>query len=218
MIENKKEKIKRKRLQLITGAMLPVMLVTGVFYPYLGFLVMAMMTGFLILSLFKGRIWCGWLCPRGAFLERYVDKLSFHNSIPLLLKSLWFRVLIIFVFMTSFITQLIISQGDLLKTGMIFIRLCIITTFIALPLAVIYKPRTWCSFCPMGTIQGILGRTRNLLHINNKGCKTCSICAKVCPVATNPSKFIADGTVNSKLCIRCENCVLNCPANVLEIK
>ena len=42
---------------------------------------MAMMAFFLVLSAFKGRYWCGWLCPRGSFLERiFAPLLAMLNS------------------------------------------------------------------------------------------------------------------------------------------
>jgi len=213
-----KEKNNRKILQFITGGMLPIMLIGGYIWPYVGFGIAVMMVGFLTLSFFKGRVWCGWACPRGAFMERYFHGLSLHIRIPAFFKALWFRLFVIAALMTSFVMQLILSGGDLSKIGMVFVRMCIVTSIIAIPLGMIYKPRVWCSFCPMGTIQGFLGRTRNLLHIDEKDCSSCNLCEKVCPIQTNPSSYKKEGVVESKDCIKCGNCVLNCPKKVVDFK
>ena len=37
--------------------------------------------------------------------------------------------------------------------GLVFWQMCMVTSFIGVVLAVMYKPRTWCAFCPMGTIE-----------------------------------------------------------------
>jgi ferredoxin-type protein NapH len=213
-----KEFNSRRRLQWITGSILPIMLISGCIFPYVGYGILAMMVSFLIFSFFKGRLWCGWMCPRGAFLERYFAKLSLHSKIPPILKSIGFRAIIILLMATSFTIQFIQAQGDLSKIGGIFVRLCILTTAIAIPFAIFYKPRAWCSFCPMGTIQGWLGKTKHLIHIDKDNCKECNLCEKVCPIQTNPVHYKDKGHVESKNCIKCENCVLNCPVDSLKIK
>jgi ferredoxin-type protein NapH len=209
-----KEVKKRKIFQWFMGALLPLLLVFGYIWPYLGFVVMAMMLTLIIMSFFMGRFWCGWLCMRGGFLERYLRFFSLRKKIPGFLKSNIFRWFIVACLMSFFALQMWLTGGNLEKIGMVFIRMCIITTIIAVPLGMIFKPRAWCAFCPMGTIQGFLGKTRRLLKVADN-CSECSLCEKVCPIETNASKYKAQGKVDSKDCIRCENCVLSCPKDVL---
>jgi ferredoxin-type protein NapH len=212
-----KEILNRKKAQWMMGFLLPVMLIVGYLYPYEGYLIMAMMIGFLGLSLFKGRLWCGWACPRGSFLERYINKPSLHKAIPKFMKNPFFRWAIVLIMIAIAAMQVFMAGGDLLKIGAIAVRMCIITSIIAIPIGLFYKPRTWCSFCPMGTIQGFLGKSRHLVHIDSK-CKECGLCSKTCPLETDIVSKKCKVIVDSEECLRCENCVLNCPSQLLEIK
>jgi ferredoxin-type protein NapH len=145
--------LKRKIIQLFMGVFFVFLMVGGYFYPYLGFVVILMMITLLVISIFKNRLWCGWICPRGSFLERYLSFFSLSRSTPKFLKTNLFRWSVVgFMFVLLFI-QLWFTGGNLLKIGATFMRLCIATTLVALPLGVIFKPRTWCMFCPMATVQ-----------------------------------------------------------------
>jgi polyferredoxin len=65
-----------KKTQLITIWLLPLILIGGLYNSALGYLVVAMMAIFLTLSFFKGGYWCWNLCPRGAFLDIILSKVS----------------------------------------------------------------------------------------------------------------------------------------------
>ncbi|PXF60656.1 MAG: hypothetical protein C4B59_08275 [Candidatus Methanogaster sp.] len=136
--------------------------------------------GFLTLSVFKGRYWCGWFCPRGSFLERILKVVSMNTPIPLFLKNLAFRS-VIFCGMVAFMFhRLIQANGDLNKIGFVLVMMCIVTSIIAIILGIFYNPRIWCAFCPMGTLQGLLGRKnivcRSLMSVLNVDCaKKCAL-------------------------------------------
>ena len=143
----------RKILQSIMLWFLPVIVIGGLFFPLLGYIVFFMMLFFLTLSYFKGRFWCSHLCPRGAFLDLILSRFSLHNKIPKIFLKLWFKWLFFAVFMGFFISQLIISPKNPVAIGFVFVRMCIITTIIAITLGIPLRPRAWCAICPMGTLQ-----------------------------------------------------------------
>lgn len=194
---------------------LPVIVIGGIFWPYLGFLVVAMMAFFLVLSAFKGRYWCGWLCPRGSFLERIFAPLSPNRKIPRVFKTRILRGVVFAVLMGFMIFRLVHSGGVLAKIAFVFVTMCIITTVLAIILGLIFKPRTWCAVCPMGTLQGVIGRKRNLLRIS-QDCTECGACEKVCPIGTAPGALKAEGVVSSLDCIKCPECIIKCPKGALE--
>ncbi|MDD5194393.1 MAG: 4Fe-4S binding protein [Candidatus Omnitrophica bacterium] len=134
--------------------LLPLILIGGLFFPLLGYLVLLMMVFFLILSYFKGRFWCSHLCPRGAFLDLVLSKLSLRKKIPKLFLSEKFKWFFFAAFMIFFIMQLLISPKTLFAIGFVFVRMCLITTIIAVFLGIPIQTRAWCSICPMGTLQG----------------------------------------------------------------
>lgn len=50
--------------------------------------------GGILLSPILGRFWCGWLCPRGTFLEYTLEKISKKRNIPDILRSKAFKLFI----------------------------------------------------------------------------------------------------------------------------
>ena len=147
-----------KKSQLIMVWLLPVVLFGGLFYPLLGYLVLAMMAVFLTLSVFRSRYWCWNLCPRGAFLDIVMSKASRNRPVPKIFGTQRFRWLVFFIFMSFLIFRLMRSRGDLIAIGAVFVIMCIVTTLIAIVLGIITKHRGWCVICPMGTLQEKIGK------------------------------------------------------------
>lgn len=142
--------------------LLPIIVIGGLFFPILGYLVVGMMAFFLTLSFFRGRYWCWNLCPRGAFLDIVVSKFSLYRPLPKIFtgKGLrWF--LMIFVIFASFLVFRIIQKGgSLVMVGAIFVSICLVTTIVSIILGVTTKPRSWCAICPMGALQGKIGKIK----------------------------------------------------------
>lgn len=140
--------------------LLPLIIIGGFFYPLLGYLVLAMMAFFLTISFFKGRYWCWNLCPRGAFLDIVMSKLSSNKPVPRIFTKQWFRWLILVVVIFLFVWRIIKTEGNPIAIGVVFVTMCLITTIIAIVLAIITKHRGWCVICPMGTLQEKIGQIR----------------------------------------------------------
>lgn len=142
-----------KKTQTVMIWFLPLIVIGGLFYPLLGFLVVAMMVFFLILAFFANRYWCWNLCPRGAFLDIIISKFSANKALPGFFVKQWFRWLIFILFMSFVIYRVVSTGGNLLLLGAVFVSMCIITTIIAIILGVLMKHRGWCAICPMGFLQ-----------------------------------------------------------------
>jgi len=148
-----------KKSQSIMIWFLPVIVIGGLFYPLLGYLVLAMMVFLLFLSYFKrGRYWCWNLCPRGSFLDIVLSKFSFKRPLPKIFLAQWFRWLIVIVFMGLFSFRIIATGGNPIAIGVVFVIMCLVTTVIAIILGVSMKHRAWCMICPMGTLQEKIGK------------------------------------------------------------
>ena len=133
---------------------LPVIVIGGLFWSLLGYIVFFFMVGFLTLSYFKGRFWCSNLCPRGAFLDIVLRKFSLRRKLPNLFLSKQFKWIVFFVFIIFFVTQIATSDKNIYALGFVFVKMCLITTIISIVLGIPIHERVWCSFCPMGTLQG----------------------------------------------------------------
>ncbi|MBF0385704.1 MAG: 4Fe-4S binding protein [Candidatus Omnitrophica bacterium] len=75
---------------------LPLIVIGGLFFPYLGFLVLGMMLFFLPLSFYKGRYWCSNVCPRGSFLDIILAKISLNRPFPKVFVKQPFRWAVFF--------------------------------------------------------------------------------------------------------------------------
>lgn len=152
--------MRHKKSQLIMVWLLPVIIVGGLFFPLLGYLVVAMMAFFIPLSFFRGRFWCWYLCPRGAFLDIVVGRVSLQRPIPKIIAQPWFRWAVLVTFMLFLSWRIVRSGGSAIAIGMIFVMACLMTTIIATAAGVATKQRCWCACCPMGTLQEYLGKRK----------------------------------------------------------
>ena len=143
-----------KTSQLIMIWLLPLVVVGGLFVPLLGYLVLLMMITLLILAYFRGRFWCWHLCPRGAFLDLVLAKFSLKKKIPRLFTKPPVRWAIFALFMLAFTFQLITADKAWPALGFVFVRMCLVTTLIAIFIGIPINQRAWCAICPMGTLQG----------------------------------------------------------------
>jgi len=166
----------------------------------------------IIVSIFKGRFWCGNLCPRGNFYDNVVSKFSKKRKVPKFLKSYYFRAVVLILMMTIFTIGIKENWGNLYGIGMVFYRMIVVTTIIGVVLSLFYNHRTWCHFCPMGTIASVISKFRkskNVLHVSNS-CVSCKLCEKKCPLGIVPYEYKGD-VLSHPDCIQCGQCVTSCP-------
>jgi len=149
-----------KKTQHIMIWFLPLIVIGGLFFPVLGYLMVAMMAFFLTLAFFKARYWCWNLCPRGAFLDIVMSGFSSNKPLPVFFAKNWFRLAIFILLMGILTLRLIRSGGNLLVIGAIFVSICLVTTIISIILAVFTKHRGWCVICPMGFLQEKIGKVK----------------------------------------------------------
>lgn len=196
----------------------------GVIYPIIGLAAIVCMMGPSVYALIKnGRGWCGTYCPRGSFNDIVVPHISFKNRIPTFLVSPWFRVIFLALLMTAFAVQLVFAWGSIYEIGMVFVRMILITTALTLILGVVFQPRTWCTFCPMGTMAHYITKWktpewgREFVTFNDDSCIGCSSCTRACPMNINVESHNKAGRVTEPDCIKCGMCVSRCPQHVLSL-
>ena len=200
-------------------------IVLGWLWPVFGWVLLAYIVGTVLTAFWRGRWWCGHVCPRGNLYLRLLSRYSPHRPIPPFLRTFAFRLFVVCLVFTSFGVGIYSVWGDWGAMGHVFWRLIITTTIIGVVLSFIYAPMTWCSFCPMGTLaawaaphKSPLPRTCISIHVD-KSCEAiCKMCARVCPMQLKPyeSRGQTIGYLHPD-CFKCGKCVKVCPSGIMEL-
>ncbi|ACB84498.1 4Fe-4S binding protein [Natranaerobius thermophilus] len=209
--------------------------VGGQFLPQLGLLVPFIMIALIVMSLFKGKYWCGNFCPHGSFFDQLILPISRNVRIPNFLKSklVIAAVFLLFIINLSIRFVIIIQQMGTEplthRLGFMFANTYLMVLLVGGLLGVVINARTWCQFCPMGTMESIFYKLGKKLGLTKKFdekvtiehpdlCHSCGKCSRVCPMQLEPHKnFSENHQFEDERCIRCYTCVNNCPAKILQM-
>ena len=173
----------------------------------------------LLLTLFFGPVFCGWVCPLGSIQEwigklgRKLFKKRYNTYIPRkldrVLRYLRFAVLIFVVFVTARSATLLFANVDPYNALFSFW-----SEEVALPALIIlgvtllgslFTERPWCKYaCPYGALLGLFNKIR-IFKIRRvpSTCISCNRCTNVCPMNINVAR---QATVSDLQCISCLEC------------
>lgn len=195
-----------------------IFLVVGIIYPVIGWLAIICMLAPVIMAPYRGRYWCGNFCPRGSFYDNVMAKISPKKSIPAIFRSTGFRGFMVMFIMGIFGVQMYYAWGNLSAMGGVFVRIILITTIVGIILGVMYHQRTWCSFCPMGTLASWFSAKPKPVPLKvENSCVNCKLCTTACPLQLSPytAKGSTEGFTHSD-CLKCSRCVEKCPKKALN--
>ncbi len=218
--------------KIFSFSFLFIVAVIGLFVPYVGLLLLVMMASIMILGLFKGRMFCGRVCPHGYIFDNVVVRFSRNKDIPIALRGLLISVLYFIFFMGMFVSVIFRStQADnfILAFSYALSTMYLTVTIVSVTVGLIFAPRTFCHFCPQGSIQNIMALSGKAINkktkkrvtlIDEEACIKCRLCNKSCPMHIEViDKIISKD--NHKLydrkCIKCGVCIDKCPKDVLKL-
>ncbi|OGU00574.1 MAG: FeS-binding protein [Geobacteraceae bacterium GWC2_48_7] len=184
-------------------------------YPLLGFAVPVAMLAGIFGGFFRGRYVCGNFCPRGSFYDTIFGYIGGNRPAPKFLQSSRFRWIILVVLMGFMTWRIAQEPGEWQHWGSVFWSMCLITTAVGIPLGMIYRSRSWCSFCPVGTIAATIGGDKFLLEIDHD-CRQCGACEKQCPMGLSIAEHRDSGALPHGDCIKCSSCLNSCPREALS--
>lgn len=205
----------------------------GLWFPKLGLTVPLIILGLTISSLFMGKYWCGNICAHGSLFDAVLLPFSKNKAFPKIMKNRYF-ISLVFLFFGFNITRRMLMLQDFWgsasfwdQLGIIFVGTYLVVTILGSLLGVFFAPRTWCTFCPMGTIQRVMhffGEKTGINHNTNKvvtpeaeKCKACGLCSKACPAQLSPHEAFKNGEqFTHPECIKCSTCVYTCPTKILS--
>ncbi len=165
-------------------------------------------------SFFMGKYWCGNLCPRGSLFDQVVIHLSEEKKTPIFFQTITFRIIIIIVTIYYFYDGINHYGGSLDTWGYLLCKFILMTTVIAALLTTFFNERTWCSFCPVGTLASLNSRIFNRFnkkHLLKVGenCSDCKQCDAVCPMNVKISNY-KNGDIMDMNCLACGKCQDSC--------
>ncbi len=200
-------------------------LVIGFFYPAIGIIALICMIAPVAFAVRKGRWWCGNACPRGNFYDRLISRYSPHKPIPAFVRRKGFRIFMVLFIFTVFGVQMYHAWGNWHAVGRVFWTIILVTTIAGIILGFVFAPRTWCSFCPMGTLSSwVTPRKEKLpegfprIHVAANCQMKCKSCARVCPMQLTPydSRGLEEGYLHPD-CIKCGKCTIGCPTKIMRL-
>lgn len=215
---NTKNKLNKR--QIIQWLLLPIVFVVialGWKYTWLGFSVPIVMFAGIIGAVLNGRYMCGNLCPRGAFFDRIISPISPQRPLPPILRSMALRWVILILLMSLMIYRLSQNPYSLAHWGHVFWLMCTVTTLLGVALSLFIRARTWCAFCPIGTLGKIIGekKAKTSLKLDTIKCVGCKLCEMACPmnlpIISKKKTLLFNGD-----CIKCWECINKCPRKALS--
>ena len=131
-------------------------LIVGYFVPSIGIIALICMIAPVIKAFFtNNREWCATSCPRGIFNDVILKKISRNKEIPKLFHNILFKVGLLILLMYNFISGIMAAQ-NIAEIGLVFLKMVSFTSAITILLGIVFHPRSWCAFCPMGFMAKII--------------------------------------------------------------
>ncbi len=191
------------------------------------FILLAM---FVLLTIFFGRVFCGFFCPLGAISEwirALGRKLGIKKDIELpatldtYLRYLKYVVLLIVVYFSFRYTALVFDAYDPFSAfahlGNEFDELIFAYAVLAfVVITAFFSKGWWCRYlCPLWAFFALIKKIWFFkLKRDNATCTSCGLCGKVCPANL---KIKTADQISHPDCISCMECVDDCPRNSLDV-
>lgn len=166
----------------------------------------------ILVSIFFGRLYCGWICPINTLTRTaswLKKKLSIKGfGVPKFIKNVWTRYIILTLFIGLFIFTMATDKKlpvlpGLLAVGVLF--------------SAFFNESGWHRYlCPYGTLFHLVSaRSKYSVQINQGLCTNCGLCERICP-ADAITKFEDTHRINKKHCLVCLDCTRTCNKDAIK--
>ncbi|MDA3899072.1 MAG: 4Fe-4S binding protein [Spirochaetes bacterium] len=108
----------------------------------------------------RGKVHCSKYCPRGSFLKNMIPAISLDSIPPAFMRSIRFKQILLSLLVLNFFVSLYLAGGDFKLVAMAIFRLMVVSSVLAMVMGIVYKPRVWCTVCPMGYVTQLISKKR----------------------------------------------------------
>lgn len=185
-----------------------------------------------ILSFFVARLWCGWLCPMGAWQEicspviKHTVQEGWRKYVKYVVAALWLGALALTIITAGGIRSvdpfygtvngISISSLQVLMIVLVIFAVIFITAFLT-------GRRGFCNvLCPMAVVMIAGRKIRNLvgwpalqLSANTSRCIDCKKCSRECAMGLDVNGMVRKGEMEVADCILCASCADICPKGAI---
>ncbi len=131
--------------------------VGGGFYPIVGLVVPGLILTALASNMVSRRWFCRSACPNGRALSAGLGRFSKRVSLPKKLSSTGFRQALCAFMLFCVVNLLLRFGGGIEAAARVFWAVYLVSIGISIPMGIYFRPRAWCTVCPMGTLQSTIG-------------------------------------------------------------
>jgi ferredoxin-type protein NapH len=185
-----------------------------------------------VLSLFVARLWCGWLCPMGAWQEicsplmKHTVEDGWRNNVKYAVTIVWLAVLAYFFIGAGGIRTIdpfFATENGLSITSLAPLIVVAVIFLIIFAVAFFMGRRGFCHvFCPVAPLMVAGRKIRNLagwpalqLGADASLCIDCKKCSKECPMGLDVNGMVRNGEMENPDCILCASCADACPQGAI---